>query len=221
MADDEFKTETRAAISALTTSLTALSDNVTALTTKVDKLVESVAGMQQQITGIQQQVTEVKEQVTGVQQQVAGVQQQVTEVKEQVGGMQQQMTGMQQQMEKQAAAQANADTRMLNSMKALAQPLAKLKYTASGDNWPATVEQPPSLLELAVSGAENVPGTARRSGWSKEKSRAFLKVVLPGGYESESDNEGENGDKARTMRMRVIESVGARFERVVASVHHL
>ena len=115
----------------------------------------------------------------------------------------------------------NAEQRLKNSLKSLTAPLEPLKFDASGVVWPPTVAQPAKLIDLAIGGSENVPGGHATSGWNKQKSRAFLTHALSGGYESDSDSEGENGDKARSLRMRVIECMGGRFERVVSTLHHL
>jgi uncharacterized coiled-coil protein SlyX len=115
----------------------------------------------------------------------------------------------------------NAEQRLKNALKGLTAPLEPLKFDALGAVWPSAIAQPVKFIDIAIGGSENVPGGHATSGWNKQKSRAFLARALPGGYESDSDNEGENGDKARSLRMRVIECMGGRFERVVSSLHHL
>ena len=116
---------------------------------------------------------------------------------------------------------ANDAVRMANGLKSLTAPLTQLLFNHSGGAWPADVAQPSCLLELAVSGAESMPGTHTRPDWNRAKSRVFLATAVAG-YESDSsEGEGESGHKSRTARLKVIEVMGGSFERVIGSVYKL
>jgi hypothetical protein len=56
------------------------------------------------------------------------------------------------------AARANEDVRRHNSVRLVGAPLAPLPFTYEGLPWHADVEQPARMLDLAVSGAEQLPG---------------------------------------------------------------
>lgn len=122
----------------------------------------------------------------------------------------------------QLAARMNAETRQVNAMKSHTAPLAPLPFNAAGHPWPADVEQPSAFMILALAGNANIPGTHDGNTWNNRRKRGrFLAQAVPGDIASDSEGEGENDDKARTRRLRVIEYPGGRFERVIASVQTL
>ncbi len=114
------------------------------------------------------------------------------------------------------AARANEDVRRLNSLRAVGAPLAPLPFTHEGAPWPQDVQQPARMLDLAVSGAEQLPG-GDRPNWSRGQSRRFLAcAVAP--PDDDSDGEDEGTLQARTTRMRVMQLMGGSFERVSRAV---
>ena len=125
-------------------------------------------------------------------------------------------------MRRMEALAINDATRRANGLKSLTVPLLPLRFNHSGSPWPADVAQPARLGDLAVSGSESVPGTSARSEWNCAKSRAFLANAVAGyDGESGSDGEGELGSKSRTTRLKVIEAMGASYERVIGTVYKL
>ena len=118
------------------------------------------------------------------------------------------------------AAQANDTVRTINSLRAVSAVLAQLRYTHDGKPWPAAVPQPARFVDLAVSGAEMLPGAVGggRSTWSRAKSRTFLACAAPPtGDESDGDDEGSM--QSRTSRLRCVELMGGSFERVNGAVY--
>jgi hypothetical protein len=115
------------------------------------------------------------------------------------------------------AASANERVRMNNSMKANVALLQPFSNDRDGNPWPAAVRQPPTLLDLAVAGNENKPGLSEKPAWNKACSKAFLKAAVVGYDEDGTDGEGEFGDKARTVRIKVIQAVGGNVASVFSS----
>lgn len=115
-------------------------------------------------------------------------------------------------------ARAVDSARLANRLKSLTARLVALPFDCNGELWPQTVDQPTRMIDLAISGSEHVPGERRVSGWNRLKSRAFLAKAVSG-YDatSGSDGEGEEGSKARTARLKVIEAMGGSYERVIGS----
>ena len=119
------------------------------------------------------------------------------------------------------AARANDAVRMANRLKALTAALTPLRFDAAGAEWPAAIEQPPTFLALAVSGAETLPGGVGRAPWKRHKSREFLRAAVAGYEDDVSDAEGEAGPRSRTLRLKVIEVVGGIYERVIGTAYTL
>jgi len=119
-----------------------------------------------------------------------------------------------------SAAGANERVRLNNSMKATTSALQPFAFDRDGNPWPAAVKQPPTLLDLAVAGNENKPGLAEKPDWNKTSSKAFLKTAVVGYDEEGTDGEGEVGDKARTVRVKVIQAVGGNVASVFATQYH-
>ena len=119
------------------------------------------------------------------------------------------------------AAGDNDRVRLANSLKAHTAPLQTFVKDRNGDKWPAHVAQPPTLLDLAVAGNENKPGMDEKPAWNKAKSKAFLKTAVSGFESDGSDGEGEGGAKARTMRMKIIQTVGGNVASVFATQYEL
>jgi len=118
-----------------------------------------------------------------------------------------------------AAAHANDAVCLANALKACEAPLKALRFDCAGRPWPADVEQPATLLDLAVSGSESKPGTSTRANWNVARSRAFLRAAVDG-YETDgTDGEGEIGAKARTARFKVIQAVGGDVAAVAATTY--
>ena len=115
------------------------------------------------------------------------------------------------------AASANDRMRVNNSMKANVALLQPFSNDRDGNPWPAAVRQPPTLLDLAVAGNENKPGLFEKPSWNKACSKAFLKAAVVGYDEEGTDGEGESGDKARTVRIKVIQAVGGNVASVFSS----
>ena len=118
-----------------------------------------------------------------------------------------------------AAARANEVTRLANALKTCGAPLVPLRFGCDGRKWPIGIEQPTTLLDLAVSGAECKPGTSVRANWNKDRSRAFLHVAVDGYATDGSDAEGEAGAKARTARVKVIQAMGGDVAAVLATTY--
>lgn len=115
----------------------------------------------------------------------------------------------------------NSAVRRSNSVKFLGANLTPLPYDHLGNPWPADVPQPARFLDLAVSGAEMLPGGGKVN-WNRRKSRAFLSCALEGQDAEESDGEGlEGSTQSRTSRLRVIELMGGNFERITGAVYAL
>jgi hypothetical protein len=116
--------------------------------------------------------------------------------------------------------QRNEEVRRSNAIKSLSQTLTKFEYNTRGEPWPQDVDQPATFNHLSVSGAEGLPGNPGvKSGWNKEKSRKFLTQAILG-YTTDSEGEDENGPRARTRRLKVIDALGGQHERVVAQVYN-
>lgn len=119
------------------------------------------------------------------------------------------------------AASANERVRLNNSLKANVAPLQPFAFDREGNPWPAGIEQPPTLLDLAVAGNESKPGQTDKPAWNKTKSKAFLKAAVDG-YDSDgTDGEGEMGTKARTVRVKVIQAIGGNVASVFATQYQL
>ena len=112
---------------------------------------------------------------------------------------------------------ANERVRLNNSMKANTAALQPFAFDRDGNPWPAAVKQPPTLLDLAVAGNENKPGLPDKPLWNKASSKAFLKTAVVGYDEDGTDGEGEGGDMARTVRVKVIQAVGGNVASVFAT----
>ena len=119
------------------------------------------------------------------------------------------------------AAGANERVRLNNSMKANAVALQPFLFDREGNLWPSAVRQPPTLLDLAVAGNENKPGTSVKPAWNKLSSRAFLKSAVVGYEDDGTDGEGEVGAMARTARIKVIQAVGGDVANVFATQYRL
>ena len=115
------------------------------------------------------------------------------------------------------AARANEDVRRNNSVRPVGAPLTPLPFTYEGLPWPADVDQPARMLDLAVSGAEQLPGGGGAPNWNRRKSRRFLaNAVAPLGDETDGDDEGST--QSRTSRLRVVQLMGGSYERVTGAV---
>ena len=116
------------------------------------------------------------------------------------------------------AARANEDVRRYNSVRPVGASLAALLFTHDGRPWPADVQQPARMLDLAVSGAEQLPGGGGgRPNWSRGLSRRFLaSAMAPLG--DDTDGEDEGSAQSRTSRMRVVQLMGGSFERITRAV---
>ena len=115
------------------------------------------------------------------------------------------------------AANANEQVRIINCMKANVAALQPFKFDRDGNDWPERVMQPPTLLDLAVAGNENKPGLDKKPNWNKARGQAFLQAAILGYTDDGSDGEGEVGDKARTVRVKVINAVGGNVTNVFAT----
>ena len=73
------------------------------------------------------------------------------------------------------------------------------------------------IFNLAVAGNENKPGLDKRPNWNKARGQAFLQAAILGYTDDGSDGEGEVGDKARTVRVKVINAVGGNVTNVFAT----
>jgi hypothetical protein len=114
------------------------------------------------------------------------------------------------------AARANEDVRRFNSVRPVGAPLMALPFAYDGTPWPAHVQQPGRMLDLAVSGSEQLPGGGKPN-WNRGNSRRFLATAMaPLG--DESDGEDEGSIKSRTSRLRVVQLMGGSFERVTGAV---
>jgi len=119
------------------------------------------------------------------------------------------------------AVRANDTARLANKLRSLTSLLTPLPFGHDGAPWPATVAQPPSLLHLSVSGAETMPGTVSRPLWNRSMSRAFLRAAVAGYTEDGEESEREESNKARAVRLKVIEAVGGVYERIIGAVYVL
>ena len=118
------------------------------------------------------------------------------------------------------AEHSNENVRRYNSVRPVGAPLAPLPFTYEGKPWPQGVQQPARMLDLAVSGAEQLPGGGGRPNWNRGMSRSFLKhavAQLP----DDSDGEDEGSSQSRTSRLRVVQLMGGSFERVIGAVFAL
>jgi len=115
------------------------------------------------------------------------------------------------------AAGANERVRLNNSLKANAVALQPFAFDREGKPWPSAVKQPQTLLDLAVAGNENKPGTSVKPAWNKASSQAFLKTAVVGYDDEGTDGEGEVGAMARTARIKVIQAVGGDVANVFAT----
>lgn len=94
-----------------------------------------------------------------------------------------------------------------------------LPFAHDGTVWPAHVKQPERMLDLAVSGSEQLPGGGKPN-WNRGNSRRFLSTAMaPLGDDSDGDDEGSI--QSRTMRKRVVQLMGGSFERVTGAVFAL
>lgn len=117
------------------------------------------------------------------------------------------------------ASRANEDVRRSNSARPVGAPLTALPFAHDGSAWPADVAQPGRMLDLAVSGSEQLPGGGKPN-WNRNQSRRFLATAMaPQG--DESDGEDEGSIQSRTSRLRVVQLMGGSFERVTGAVFAL
>ena len=119
------------------------------------------------------------------------------------------------------ASRAVGRARTANGLKALRADLVPLPFDRDGRPWPPGVAQPRRMIDLAVSGAEHVPGETTTSGWNRGKSKAFLAAAVDGYSTDGTDGEGEAGAKSRTARLKVIDVMGGSYERVIGAVYAL
>jgi hypothetical protein len=115
----------------------------------------------------------------------------------------------------------NQRVRVANSMKGNVEPLQPFRFDCFGRPWPAGVAQPATLLDLAVAGNETKPGLTVKSNWNREKSRAFLELAVDGYATDGGGDADENGNKARTRRMKVIQAVGGDVASVFSTQYRL
>ena len=117
------------------------------------------------------------------------------------------------------ASRANEEVRRYNSVRPVGAQLMALPFTHDGSAWPAHVQQPGRMLDLAVSGSEQLPGGGKPN-WNRLMSRRFLATAMaPLGDESDGDDEGSI--QSRTSRLRVVQLMGGSFERVTGAVFAL
>ena len=114
------------------------------------------------------------------------------------------------------ASRANDDARRYNSVRPVGATLRPLPFTHDGLPWPAEVMQPQRMLDLAVSGAEQLPGGGK-TNWNRGLSRRFLATAAaPMG--DDTDGEDEGSVQSRTSRLRAVQLMGGSFERVTGAV---
>jgi hypothetical protein len=117
------------------------------------------------------------------------------------------------------AAHSNENVRRYNSVRPVGASLAPLLFTYEGKAWPQDVQQPARMLDLAVSGAEQLPGGGKPN-WNRGMSRRFLAhAVAP--LQDDTDGEDEGSSQSRTSRLRVVQLMGGSFERVTGAVFAL
>jgi hypothetical protein len=123
------------------------------------------------------------------------------------------------------AASANQQVRFINSLKGNGDPLQPFPFDCFGRPWPADVEQPATLLDLAVAGTKMKPGRTEKSTWTSVKSKAFLETAVDGYATTDGegadtdDDDHENGNEARARRIKVILVVGGDVASVFATQH--
>lgn len=141
-----------------------------------------------------------------------------------VGNIETKLDNIETEVHRLSATQMNEQTRQKNAVKSNTTALNRLPFTADGIPWPPEIKQPETFNNLAVSGAQDLPGQRGvRNPWSKNDSKAFLCAAVPDydDGESDTDDDDESGDKARTRRMRVIVAMGGSIVQVVAQSHRL
>ena len=117
------------------------------------------------------------------------------------------------------AERCNESARRSNSVRPVGAPLVPLPYTYEGMPWPQDVQQPARMLDLAVSGAEQLPGGGKPN-WNRRMSRRFLIHAVAPLYD-DSDGDDEGSSQSRTSRLRVVQLMGGSFERVTGPVFAL
>jgi hypothetical protein len=202
MAAPAWAVDLKATVTTLTTTVVALSETVHALTATVHALAATVDANHAVVLS---RLDKLDARVDSLDERVAKLDARVARVETSVQSL--------------AAARANDVSRLANALKACEAPLVPLRFRCDGRPWPSDVEQPATLLDLAVSGAEAKPGTSTRANWNKERSRAFLQVAVDGYATDGSDAEGEIGAKARTARVKVIQAMGGDVAAVLATTY--
>ena len=188
-------------LSQLQAALAPLFDKITALDAKLDA---KVSALDDKITALD---AKLDAKVSALDGKITALDAKVTALSAMVGRLE--------------AARVNDAVRAANRLKALTVALVPLRFDSEGAAWPDDVDQPPTFLSLAVSGAESMPGGAGRTPWNRMKSRRFLNAAVSGYLDDGTDNEGEAGTKSRTLRLKVIEAVGGIYERVIGNTHVL
>jgi outer membrane murein-binding lipoprotein Lpp len=184
-------------------------------------LILGLAALDSKVSALDTKVTILDTKVTALDTKVAALDTKVTALDNKVTALDNKVTTLSAKVDRLEAARSNDAVRAANRLKSLTAPLVPLRFNAVGADWPGDIEQPETLLSLAVSGAESVPGGTTRSGWNRIKSRAFLRAAVEGYTDDGTDAEGELGAKSRTVRLKVIEAIGGVYERVISTLHTL
>ena len=203
-----------AALQGILQTVQALDAKVQALDTKVTALDLKTTALNDKMTALDEKVTALDVKVTAQGARLEGVESSVRMLESSVRMLDSSVRVLN-------AASANERVRVNNSMKANAVALQPFLFDREGNLWPSAVRQPPTLLDLAVAGTENKPGTTVKPAWNKLSSRAFLKSAVVGYEDDGTDGEGEVGAMARTARIKVIQAVGGDVANVFATQYRL
>jgi hypothetical protein len=184
-------------------------------------LADALAPIHAALAALKGDVVELKGDVAALKGDVVALKGDVAALKGDVAALKGGVVAIEARLAAADAMRANDTARLSNKLRALTSPLAPLPFTHDGAPWPIAVAQPPSLLHLSVSGAETMPGTAFRPTWNRAMSRAFLHAAVAGYTEDGEESEREESNKARVVRLKVIEAVGGVYERVIGAVYVL
>ena len=180
-------------------------------------ILQTVQALDAKVTALDGKVTALNDKMTALDEKVTVLDEKVTAQGARLEGVESSVRMLDSSVRVLNAASANERVRVNNSMKANVALLQPFSNDRDGNPWPAAVKQPPTLLDLAVAGNENKPGLSEKPAWNKACSKAFLKAAVVGYDEDGTDGEGEFGDKARTVRIKVIQAVGGNVASVFSS----
>jgi hypothetical protein len=188
---------------------------------RLDAVESRLGAVESRLDAVESRLDAVESRLDAVESRLGAVESRLGAVESRLGAVESRLGAVEGRLDVLESAHGNDRVRLNNSLKASTAPLQPLPFDRDGNKWPGAVEQPPTMLDLAVAANEAKPGMAEKPAWNKARSKAFLKAAVAG-YDAEgSDGEGEVGDKARTVRIMVIQAMGGSVPEVFSTLYKL